>query len=372
MIVHVVGARPNFMKAAAVVTAMRELGLEQLVVHTGQHYDEKMSGLFFEQLRLPHPDVNLEVGSGSHARQTADIMVRFEDFVVARKPSIVLVYGDVNSTLAAALVCSKLDVPLAHVEAGLRSNDRSMPEEINRIVTDRLSDLFFTPSSEADENLVREGTLPEKIHMVGNVMIDTLVRLRPEACKAWDALREAPRLAEVLRNQYLLVTLHRPSNVDDPTRLQAIVETLRELSEALPLVFPVHPRTRQRLDDVPRSGNMVLIEPVGYLESIALQSHATAIITDSGGVQEESTFLGVPCFTLRPNTERPVTVTVGTNTMIGSDMQALRSGILDVLDGRKKKASIPTLWDGRSGYRIAEVIRDYLGSKMQSQRATRI
>src|SRR5882762_8937401 len=347
-VLHVVGARPNFMKAAPVMRALRDRGAQQTLVHTGQHYDANMSDVFFTQLAMPAPDVNLEVGSGSHAKQTADIMSRFEPVVLERKPDIVLVYGDVNSTVAAALVCSKLQIKVGHVEAGLRSFDRSMPEEINRLVTDQLADLLFTPSEDGDQNLQKEGVVPEKIHCVGNVMIDSLVRLLPLAKKcSTDGFPE----------RYALVTLHRPSNVDDSASLKGILESLLEVSDRIAVVFPVHPRTRQRISDlgVPL-GNLHLSEPLPYVEFLALQSRATAVLTDSGGIQEETTYLGVPCLTLRSNTERPVTVTMGTNILVGQDRQKLTSELTKILDGKAKRGQAPPLWDGRAGDRIAELL----------------
>lgn len=347
-ILHVVGARPNFVKAAAVVRATRPHGLRQTLVHTGQHYDRNMSDVFFTQLEIPQPDVNLDVGSASHAAQTAEIMRRFEPVVLERKPDIVLVYGDVNSTVAAALVCAKLLIPVAHVEAGLRSFDRTMPEEINRIVTDRLSDLLFTPSEDGDANLLGEGVPQEKIHRVGNVMIDSLIRLLPAA-------RELS--TTVFPKRLALVTLHRPSNVDDPANLRRILDSLGKASEELEVVFPVHPRTRERIAEfgirVPR---LHLRDPMSYLEFLGLQSRAAVVITDSGGIQEETTYLGVPCLTLRANTERPVTVTVGTNTLVGDHHDKLVGEIESILAGRGKKGTIPPLWDGHAGERIADVL----------------
>jgi len=350
---HVVGARPNFMKAAPVVAALSARpGVEQLLVHTGQHYDANMSAIFFEQLGLPRPDVNLEVGSGSHAVQTAQIMMRLEAVVRERAPTMVIVYGDVNSTVAAALVCAKLLVPVAHVEAGLRSGDRAMPEEINRLLTDQLADLLFTPSADGDANLLREGVAPEKIHLVGNVMIDTLVRLLPAALEAWG---RAP-YREGLGDRYVLVTLHRPSNVDDPAALAAIIAALAQIARELPVVFPVHPRTRARLAGLPAAAELRLLEPLGYLDFLALQRHAALVITDSGGVQEETTFLGVPCLTVRENTERPITVTHGTNTLVGRDMGRLRDEVARILAGDVRGGAPPPLWDGRAGERIAAVL----------------
>ncbi len=325
-LLHVVGARPNFMKAAPVMRALAERnGMAQILVHTGQHYDANMSEVFFQQLGLPKPDVNLEVGSGSHAVQTAEIMVRLEPVLLEHRPDLVLVYGDVNSTVAAALVCAKLLIPVGHVEAGLRSFDRTMPEEINRLLTDQIADLLFTPSEDGDENLLREGVAPEKIHLVGNVMIDTLVRLLPIAETEGGVLLS--RLG--LRPQnYGVVTLHRPSNVDEPERLRELIETLNGISRDLPLIFPVHPRTRRQILSLNLDSNTTqlrLSEPMGYLDFLGLQRQARLVITDSGGIQEETTYLGVPCLTLRENTERPVTVTMGTNILVGRDMVRLRT-----------------------------------------------
>lgn len=354
-LIHVVGARPNFMKAAPVFQALANYpSVRQALVHTGQHYDVKMSDIFFQELRLPQPDWNLDVGSGSHAEQTADIMRRFEPVVRDNAPDMVLVYGDVNSTVATALVCSKLCIPVCHVEAGLRSFDRTMPEEINRLLTDQMSDLLLTPSADGDENLLREGIAPEKIHCVGNVMIDTLVRLLPVAS-------ETGMLGKLsLHPQgYGLVTLHRPSNVDDPIVLAQIVEALHNLSQHLPLVFPVHPRTRQRLQLLSQkraTGNLLLADPLSYLDFLALQQQATLIITDSGGIQEETTYLGIPCLTVRENTERPVTVHMGTNILIGQDMGKLKEEAQKILSGEGKRGTIPPLWDGKAAERVAQVI----------------
>ncbi len=351
-ILHVVGARPNFMKVAPIMAALRcRSGVRQTLVHTGQHYDANMSRDFFVQLQIPKPDVNLGVGSGSHAEQTANVMTRLEPVVSERKADIVLVYGDVNSTLAAALVCAKLAVPVAHVEAGLRSFDRTMPEEINRLLTDQLADLLFTPSADADENLLREGVPARKIHLVGNVMIDTLVRLLPHAKVS--GLVDRPE-------RYALVTLHRPSNVDDAAMLRRIMDALDEISRQLPVLFPIHPRTRQRLGQigftVATNGRLRLLEPMGYLEFLALQRLATVVITDSGGMQEETTYLRVPCLTLRENTERPITLSMGTNTLVGQNMSRLRNEVERILGGQAKQGRIPPLWDGRASERIAEIV----------------
>src|SRR3984957_6818592 len=311
-ILHVVGARPNFVKAAPVMQALGKWsGCRQTLVHTGQHYDKNLSDVFFSQLSIPEPDVNLEVGSGSHAVQTAEVMKRFESVVLERKPDVVLVYGDVNSTVAAALVCSKLLIPVGHVEAGLRSFDRTMPEEINRIVTDRLSDVLFTPSEDGDFNLKREGVPPESIHRVGNVMIDSLIHFLPAA-------KKCPKNG--LPERFALVTLHRPANVDDSGNLRRILHSLLEVSEQLDIIFPVHPRTRQRIKEFGiATERLHLFEPLPYIEFLSLQSRSAVVITDSGGIQEETTYLGVPCLTLRPNTERPITVEMGTNVLVGDD-----------------------------------------------------
>ena len=351
-VLHVVGARPNFMKAAPVLTALaRVVGLRQTLIHTGQHYDSNMSDVFLRQLDMPPPDLNLEVGSGSHAHQTAEIIARFEPVVTDCRPDLVLVYGDVNSTMAAALVCSKLQVRVGHVEAGLRSRDRSMPEEINRLITDQLSDLLFTPSEDADENLRHEGIEASKIHRVGNVMIDTLVRLLPR-CLSYKP--------DDLPARYALVTVHRPSNVDDLAWLSTLLAALAELSQDLAILFPVHPRTRQRISELDlhatANGRLCFTDPKPYLEFLALEQGATVVITDSGGLQEETSFLGVPCLTLRETTERPITVSRGTNLLIGRDTARLKSEIRRILAGDAKKASPIPLWDGHAADRIAQVI----------------
>ena len=352
-VLHVVGARPNFMKAAPVFRALASRGHEQILVHTGQHYDALMSDVFFKGLEIPNPDESLNVGSGSHAQQTASIMSLFEPVVLARRPDIVLVYGDVNSTVAAALVCAKLGIRIGHVESGLRSFDRAMPEEINRLITDQLADMLFTPSTDGDENLAREGIAREKIFFVGNVMIDTLIRFLPKADEIYPKLK-----AELSLNNYGLITLHRPSNVDDESTFLPMLQVLDSLSEKLPLIFPVHPRTRQkwsaRLEQC--NPNLRIIDPQGYLEFLALQKNAKVVITDSGGIQEETTYLGVPCLTLRENTERPITITSGTNVLIGRDWEKLKHHFQEALEGRDKPKSFPPLWDGKAAERIAEIL----------------
>ncbi len=354
------------MKAAPVLRALAaHKGVEQTLVHTGQHYDDAMSGVFFAQLEMPAPDCNLEVGSGTHAQQTAGVMLALEPVLLERKPDLVLVYGDVNSTVAAAMVCAKLGIRVGHVEAGLRSRDRSMPEEINRLLTDQLSDLLFTPSADADENLKREGVDVVKIHLVGNVMIDTLIRLLPKA----------PQNFSQATQPYALVTLHRPSNVDDLPWLRDLLATLEDLSGQLHVIFPVHPRTRGRLEELGANSVSVrdngarlhLLDPQPYLEFLSLQRGAALVITDSGGIQEETTFLGVPCLTVRENTERPITLRLGTNQLVGRDLRRLRSAAAEILaqdstrQSSTRAAHLPDpnrvpLWDGHSSERIAEVI----------------
>lgn len=341
------------MKAAPVLRALERIGgVHQILVHTGQHYDFNMSDVFFRELELRAPDVNLEVGSGSHAQQTSQIISRFEPVILEHKPDLVVVYGDVNSTVAAALVCSKLMVPIAHVEAGLRSFDRSMPEEVNRLLTDAVSDLLFTPSPDGNQNLDHEGVDPAKVHLVGNVMIDTLIRMLPRA------MREVPK---DIPEHYALLTLHRPSNVDDVAWLRSLLEVLQDLSLDLPVLFPVHPRTRQRVAELGMPAGqgrrgLQLREPAPYLEFLGLQSRAQVVITDSGGIQEETTYLGVPCLTVRENTERPVTVSLGTNTLVGRNTSKIRAEVEGILAGRAKQGKIPPLWDGHASDRIAAVI----------------
>ncbi len=355
-IVHVAGARPNFMKLAAVLAACRARpALESRVVHTGQHYDERMSRLFFEELGIPRPDVDLGVGSASHARQTAAILERFEPILLDWKPDLVLVVGDVNSTLACGLAAAKLGIAVAHVEAGLRSFDRTMPEEINRVVTDAIADLLFVSEPSGVDNLAREGADPRRVHLVGNVMIDTLLAHRERA-------RERPilRELELAAGAYAVLTLHRPTNVDDPAVLGSILEPILELAGRMPVVFPVHPRSRPALDALPggapyRDG-MRLIEPLGYLDFLLLMSEARIVLTDSGGIQEETTILGVPCVTIRENTERPITLTHGTNRLAGTRPEGIRRAIVEALQAPRAAAAPPPYWDGRAAVRIADVL----------------
>ncbi|MCP5195981.1 MAG: UDP-N-acetylglucosamine 2-epimerase (non-hydrolyzing) [Gammaproteobacteria bacterium] len=365
----VVGARPNFMKIAPIMAALRRTSrLDARLVHTGQHYDVEMNQRFFEQLGIPNPDIDLEVGSASHAVQTAEIMKRFEPVVDAEQPAAVLVVGDVNSTIACALVAAKKGVKVVHVEAGLRSFDRSMPEEVNRVLTDQLSDVLFTTEREALANLTREGIELAKVQFVGNVMIDTLRACLPRAIPPERTLSDAPDPAVFLDgpNGYGILTLHRPSNVDDPAILQRLLRVLGELSVDLPLVFPIHPRTRSMID---RAGLGAMLDslrfcclpPLGYLEMLGLMQGARLVLTDSGGIQEETTALGVPCLTLRENTERPVTVTEGTNTIVGADPEHIRQAAREVLASGGKAGRIPEYWDGCAAERIAAKLAEWLG-----------
>lgn len=352
-ILHVVGARPNYMKVAPIMLQMDKHPdqFEQILIHTGQHYDANMSDVFFEDLSLKSPDYFLGVGSGSHSYQTARIMLAFEPIAQETQPDLTLVVGDVNSTLACALVCAKLGIPIAHVEAGLRAFDRTMPEEINRILTDQISDVLFTPSIEAETNLLREGISSNKIHFVGNVMIDTLVQLLPLAAQRWQHWEN-----QLGDHPFALVTLHRPSNVDNPQQLQKIVSGLVELSQSIQIVFPVHPRTKQRLDisGTDLGENISLMDPLGYLDFLALESHAALVITDSGGVQEETTYLGRPCLTIRPNTERPITITHGTNQLVEVENLVARSQ--ETMASSTKMMRPPDLWDGQTAQRIVKTI----------------
>ena len=355
-IMHVVGARPNFMKTAPIMAEMNQHGgaFQQILVHTGQHYDENMSRIFFEDLDMPAPDEYLNVGAGTHSEQTARIMLAFEPVVQLHRPDWVMAVGDVNSTVACALVCAKLGVPVAHVEAGLRSWDRRMPEEINRLLTDQISDLLFTPSRDGDENLLREGVAAYKIHFVGNVMIDTLVKMLPRALK-----RPVVTDLGLKAGGYVLVTLHRPSNVDHPETLREILTALDEISARWPVIFPVHPRTRKSIENMkipPVSTDVHLLEPFGYLDFLALTHSAGLVLTDSGGIQEETTYLGVPCLTARPNTERPVTVEMGTNRLVESTCEAILKAAQEVSPGRREKALRPELWDGAAARRITQVM----------------
>ncbi len=358
----VVGARPNFMKVAPIYRVLESNPVFfPMIVHTGQHYDERMSDIFFRQLEMPKPHIYLGVGSGTHAEQTARVMVEFEKVIEKEQPDLVIVVGDVNSTLACSLVAVKCHIPVAHVEAGLRSGDRRMPEEINRIATDAISDLLFVTERSGEENLKAEGVAPEKIHFVGNVMIDSLVHFRAKASQL-DVLRELG----VEAGQFALMTMHRPSNVDSVEGLTRILETIEAISGLTRIVFPVHPRTRQRMKDfgilnrLLDISNLTLLDPLGYLEFLNLMERAAVVITDSGGIQEETTFLGVPCLTLRENTERPVTIELGTNELVPLDPQEILTRVSDILKGKWKKGSIPPLWDGKASQRIVAILEERL------------
>ncbi|WP_253871890.1 non-hydrolyzing UDP-N-acetylglucosamine 2-epimerase [Actinomadura rupiterrae] len=354
-LVHVLGARPNFVKAAPVIAALAERGARQAVVHTGQHYDRRMSEVFFDELGLPEPDVNLGVGSGSHASQTAALLVGLEEEFIRRSPALVIVYGDVNSTIAAALVAAKLGIPVAHVEAGLRSFDMTMPEEVNRRLTDQLSDLCLVTSPEAVGHLAAEGIPVGRAHFVGNPMIDTLLGnlIRFDTAKV--------RAEHGLPERYVLATMHRPANVDDPDKAAALVKSLHGVADIAELVIPVHPRGRANLiaAGLDRHDRVRVLDPLGYVDFVAAVRGAAAVVTDSGGIQEETTVLGVPCLTVRPNTERPITITHGTNRLVS--LEELVPAARKVLDGERPSGDrVPPLWDGHAGPRIAEVILEYL------------
>ncbi len=366
-IVCVVGARPNFMKIAPIYRALSGMSrpVPKRLVHTGQHYGPDMESQYFQALGIPAPDINLEVGSASHALQTAEIMRRFEPVLDREQAAAVLVVGDVNSTLACALVAVKKGIPVIHVEAGLRSFDRAMPEEINRVLTDQISALMFTTEKSARPNLLREGIAPERIHFVGNVMIDTLHHSLQQAIDAARTLRQYGAPAEWAKQGYAVLTLHRPSNVDDPDALNAMLSAIREVSLRLPVVFPVHPRTRARIEqyrlgDILKSESVLALPPMGYLEMLGLMRSAKMVLTDSGGIQEETTALGIPCVTLRDSTERPITVEEGTNTLAGHDPARILDACDDILRTGGKAGKIPELWDGRASQRIAAVLCAWL------------
>ncbi len=374
-ILLVAGARPNFIKLAPLYDALcsRPETYEPVVVHTGQHYDKNMSDIFFEQLQLPKPDAHLGVGSGTHGLQTGKVLIEIEKLMIEQRPDMVIVFGDVNSTMAAAIAAVKLRIPVAHVEAGLRSNDWSMPEEINRMVADRVSTLHFTTCEDANINLLREGVDEDSIHFVGNIMIDSLRKFIPMASRlsVLDDLDIEP-------GKYTLVTIHRPGNVDDKDQLRKVVSMLDGLASHAPVVFPVHPRTRKNLIDFESTGDtdkisgnprIRLVEPLGYLEFLKLEKEAAVVVTDSGGVQEETTCLGVPCLTVRPNTERPITITEGTNILLGLNPERVIAFAKEYLDGNPPEKKRPLLWDGKTAGRIVEVFDRFFGGRDVSESA---
>ena len=369
-LICIVGARPNFMKIAPIMAAFKTSDFTKPVylLHTGQHYDESMKDSFFDQLGIPIPDIDLEVGSGSHSVQTAEIMRRFEPVVDQIEPCAILVVGDVNSTIACALVAAKKCIPIIHVEAGLRSNDRTMPEEINRILTDQLSDYLFTTETNAEDNLTREGIDKEKIHFVGNVMIDTLLANKEKAISVSDTIKKYTNLniTENLKNGFATLTLHRPSNVDNAKILESLLNSIGKISDVLPVLFPVHPRTQQMLLNsglkslLDSFKNVIQLPPVTYLEMLGLVASSKLVLTDSGGLQEETTALGIPCITLRENTERPITVDAGTNTIVGTDSEKIKSVFEDIMSTGGKQGNIPIGWDGKAAMRICKILSDSL------------
>jgi UDP-N-acetylglucosamine 2-epimerase (non-hydrolysing) len=375
----IVGARPNFVKIAPIMRALGSRdGITTRLIHTGQHYDVAMNAVFFEELAIPTPDINLEVGSGTHTEQTARIMTAIEPVFLESRPDLVLVVGDVNSTLAATLVAAKLNIPVAHVEAGLRSFDRTMPEEINRLVTDRLADLLLTTERSAIDNLVREGVEPGHIYFVGNVMIDTLIYCLERAVPAETTLAEMGAstglIAAAKDRGFGFVTLHRPSNVDDPATLKRLVEALVVISRELSLVFPLHPRTKAvisaaGLQEILDQTSILVTPPLSYLRALGLMRDAKLAITDSGGVQEETTALGVPCLTVRDNTERPITIVRGTNTLVGSTPDTLIAAVGHILETGGKKGRLPELWDGKAASRVADRVIAFLDSRNEPNRS---
>ena len=361
-IIHVVGARPNLMKIAPIIFECKKHGeMESLLIHTGQHYDDKMNGLFFRELGIPEPDINLGVGSASHAVQTAEIMKAFEPVVLKHRPDVVLVVGDVNSTVACGLVVVKLGVKLVHVEAGLRSFDRSMPEEINRVVTDSISDILFCTEQSGVDNLLHEGISKEKIHLVGHVMIDTLLR-NLERARHSVILEELRGRGYLEGGNFAVLTLHRPSNVDDPVIFSRILDALEIIHQDMPILFPIHPRTRRNLatlgldERIEGLSRLHLLEPLGYLDFLRLTSTAKIVLTDSGGIQEETTFLKVPCITLRENTERPITMEIGSNQVVGTDPEKIVQAYRRVISGKWRQMAVPPLWDGKAAERIVKIL----------------
>ncbi|MCK5696596.1 MAG: UDP-N-acetylglucosamine 2-epimerase (non-hydrolyzing) [Gammaproteobacteria bacterium] len=372
-IICIVGARPNFMKIAPVMAAFKNDApqVNVLLVHTGQHYDENMKSQFFEQLGIPEPDIDLEVGSGSHAVQTAEVMKRFEPVVDEQQPDAIVVVGDVNSTISCALVAAKKMLPIIHIEAGLRSYDRKMPEEINRILTDQLSDRLYITEQSAQANLALEGIPSERVCFVGNVMIDTLKKNVKQAIAFSDTLKEHDVKATVTAKNYSLVTLHRPSNVDNKEILERLLTVINETSQIIPVIFPLHPRTRGKitefkLDHLINSDNIHILPPLGYMQLVGLMDQAKMVMTDSGGIQEETTALGVPCITLRENTERPITVAQGTNTIVGVDANLILSTFNDIMDNGGKTGKQPELWDGHAAERIVADMVEWLTQNVRS------
>lgn len=364
-IVHVVGVRPNFIKIAPIMSALERFpDLDQFLIHTGQHFDPAMSQAFFDDLLIPEPHVNLEMNAKPDETRIGSMMIKLEEIFAEVVPDCVVVVGDVNSTVAGALVAAKRGIPCAHVEAGLRSFDRSMPEEINRVVTDRIAELLLTPSADADENLLAEGVPASSIHRVGNVMIDTLLRQldRAKGRPILDSMGLGP-------GAYAVATLHRPANVDDPVVLAALLDAFEWIQDRVPLILPLHPRARQRLQSfsllerVKAMPNLELTDALGYLDFLALTASSKFVLTDSGGLQEETTVLGIPCLTLRANTERPVTVSIGTNTVVGSEPHRIRAAVDQILNGHGKTGAIPELWDGHASERAAQVLVDYIGTR---------
>ncbi|MCB9453686.1 MAG: UDP-N-acetylglucosamine 2-epimerase (non-hydrolyzing) [Anaerolineaceae bacterium] len=361
LVCNVVGARPNFMKMAPVVRALQNVQLPQILVHTGQHYDTNMSQVFFDELGLPQPDIYLEIGSDTHARQTARIMAAFEEVCQQQQPDLVVVSGDVNSTLAAALVAAKLHIPVAHIEAGLRSFDRAMPEEINRVLTDHISDLLFTTEEIGNHHLANEGIEPEKVHFVGNCMVDTLLQ------HVHKAVEQSPWTQQgVLPGEYALLTLHRPSNVDDRGIFTALLDILGQLSQDIPILFPVHPRTQHNITEwqIQLPATFHLIEPQPYLAFLGLMAKARYVLTDSGGVQQETTMLNVPCLTLRTTTELPVTITHGTNKLVGTDPAEIEKAVLKIMSADWQLSRQPPLWDGHASQRIVQVIQQWVSGRV--------
>ncbi len=360
-IISVVGARPNFIKIAPVHKAFTQYKdtVQHLICHTGQHFDKKMSSIFFSELNIPKPDFSLGIGSGSHAEQTARIMISFEKILMQEKPDLIIVPGDVNSTLAASLTATKLHIPVAHIEAGLRSFDRNMPEEINRILTDEISELLFVTEESGIKNLKKEGIPESRIFFTGNVMIDSLIHFLPK-------IEKSPILYKlgVKKKNYILSTFHRPSNVDDPIHLKEILDQLKRISRIYPIIFPMHPRTRNNIDrfgltqHIPKE--IILLDPLGYIDFLALTKEATLVLTDSGGIQEETTFMGVPCITVRNNTERPVTCNIGTNYLAGQNYEKATDIAIEILNGKGKTGKIPALWDGKAAERIVQIVTGYL------------